>query len=204
MNKNVIIIGASGHGKVIADIIKCSGDNVFGFLDDNEALAGTTSGAPLLGKIEIYTQYNDIEFIVAIGGSAIREKIVAKMVNVQWYTAIHPTAVISKLDTVIGEGTAIMANAVINPGTTIGKHCIINTGAVVDHDNSIGDYSHISVGAKLAGTVEIGKHTWIGVGAAVSNNISICDGCLVGAGAVVVKDIKENGTYVGIPARKIK
>jgi acetyltransferase-like isoleucine patch superfamily enzyme len=74
----------------------------------------------------------------------------------------------------------------------------------VEHDNLIGDFAHISVGAKLAGTVTIGPESWIGIGAVVSNNLSICGGCMVGAGAVVVKNITEPGTYVGVPARRIK
>ena len=97
-----------------------------------------------------------------------------------------------------------MANAVINPAANIGKHCIINTSAVVEHDNRISDFVHVSVGAKLGGTVSIGEHTWVGIGANVSNNVSICDHCMIGAGTVVIHDIKESGTYVGVPARKIK
>ena len=97
-----------------------------------------------------------------------------------------------------------MANAVINPCAKIGRHCIISSAAVVEHDNTIEDYAHISVGAKLGGTVSIGEQTWVGIGAVVSNNISICPRCMIGAGAVVIHDIKESGTYVGVPARKIK
>lgn len=74
----------------------------------------------------------------------------------------------------------------------------------MEHDNHIGSFAHISVGAKLGGTVSVGSHTWVGIGATISNNISICDHCTIGAGAVVIRDIKERGTYVGIPARKIK
>ena len=91
-----------------------------------------------------------------------------------------------------------MPNAVINAGAKIGEHCIINTGAIVEHDNILENYVHISVGAKLAGTVHVGRATWIGIGASVSNNLSIC------AGAVVVKDITESGTYIGVPARRMK
>ena len=75
---------------------------------------------------------------------------------------------------------------------------------MAEHDNRIGNFSHISVGAKLGGNVTIGAHTWVGIGSTVSNNITICDRCMIGAGAVVINDIKESGTYVGVPARKIK
>lgn len=199
MNKSVVIIGAGGHGKVIADIVLNSGDLVIGFLDDG-CKEKNICGFPVLGRISDYVKYKDTSmFVVAIGNAKIREKIVSELPDVIWYTAIHPSAVVSKIATNIGCGTVIMANAVINPGTSIGKHCIINTSSVVEHDNIIEDYVHISVSAKIAGTVHIGKRTWIGIGATVKNNIYICSDCMIGAGGVVVKDILKAGTYVGIP-----
>lgn len=202
MNQSVVIVGASGHGKVVADIIVKSGDQVAGFLDDNPSLPDKFIGFPVLGTVDEYQKFLNAKFIVAIGNAKIREQIVKKMPDATWYTAIHPTVVISEFDTVIEEGTVVMANAVVNPGARIGKHCIINTGAIVEHDNNLADYVHISVGAKLAGTVSVGKATWLGIGASVSNNLCICADCMIGAGAVVVKDIEEAGTYVGVPARK--
>lgn len=202
MNKSVVIIGAGGHGKVIADIVLNSGDLVIGFLDDgcNEK---SVCGFPVIGRISDYVKYKDnCMFVVAIGNAKIREKIVSELPDVNWYTAIHPTAVISKISTSIGQGTVIMANAVVNPGASIGKHCIINTGAVVEHDNIIEDYVHVSVGAKIAGTVHIGKRTWIGIGATIINNVDIGDDCVIGAGAVVVRNINIKGIYIGIPAEK--
>ena len=204
MNERVIVIGASGHGKVVADIVRRSGDTLLGFLDDNEMLPPEIAGIPVLGKVADYAKYPSVSFVIGIGSSAIREKIVRQLDGVRWYTAIHPSAVISALDTCIGVGCVIMANAVINPSACIGAHCIINTLAVVEHDNRVGDFAHISVGAKLGGTVSVGAHTWVGMGATVSNNVSICDHCMIGAGAVVIHDIKESGAYVGVPARKIK
>lgn len=202
--KSVIIIGASGHGKVIADIILKSKDKVYGFLDDNEELGDSFCGFSILGKIDEYKKFiGDYEFIIAIGNAKIREAISDRLTNVKWHTAIHPTAVISNINVVINEGTTIMANAVVNPGASIGKHCIINTSAIVEHDDSIADYVHVSVGAKLAGNVNIGKNTWIGIGATIKNNITICGECMIGAGAVVVDDISVDGIYVGIPAVKM-
>lgn len=204
MNEQVIVIGASGHGKVVADIVRRSGDTLLGFLDDNETLPPEIAGIPVLGKVADYTKYPSVSFVIGLGNSAVREKIARQLSDVRWYTAIHPSAVISALDTKIGVGSVIMANAVINPSAYVGEHSIINTAAVVEHDNHIGSFAHISVGAKLGGTVSVGNHTWVGIGAAISNNMSICDHCTIGAGAVVIRDIKESGTYVGIPARKIK
>ena len=204
MSKQVIVIGASGHGKVVAEIVLKCGDTLLGFLDDNEALPPAIAGIPVLGKAADYAKYPDASFVIGIGNSAVRKKIVRQLDDVRWYTAIHPSAIITALDTQIGAGSVVMANAVINPSAHIGEHCIINTAAVVEHDNRVGDFAHISVGAKLGGTVSVGAHTWVGIGATVSNNVSICDRCMIGAGAVVIRDIKESGTYVGVPARKIK
>lgn len=200
--KSVIIIGASGHGKVVADIIQKSGDKVYGFLDDNTELGDTFLNFPVLGTIESYKKYKDnAEFIVAIGNAEIRDRISKKLQGADIYTAIHPTAVISDIDVTIGKGTVIMANVVINSGSRIGEFCIINTGAIVEHDNVIEDYVHVSVGAKLAGTVHIGKYTWIGIGAVVSNNLKICENCVIRAGAVVVENIIKSGNYQGVPAK---
>ena len=193
--KNVVILGASGHACVIADIVEACGDRVVAFLDDDptkEVASGT------IGR---YTEYPDCEFVIGIGNAVTREKL--SHLPVRWYTAVHPSAVISPRATV-GAGTVIMANAVVNARSVIGEHCIINTGAIVEHDNRIGDFAHISVGVRLGGTVSIGKSSWVGIGATVNNNLNIGQGCLIGAGAVVVKDIDSAGTYVGCPARYMK
>ena len=202
MNEPVILVGASGHGKVVADIVLAAGDRVLGFLDDGAA-ESSFCGFPILGKTVDYKAFPDARFVISIGSAKARKRIADAMQDVRWYTAIHPSAVISPLDTVIAPGTVVMANAVVNPGAHIGRHCIVNTAAVVEHDNQLADFVHVSVGAKLAGTVHVGAGSWIGIGAAVKNNISICGDCMVGAGAVVVADITEPGTYVGVPARRI-
>lgn len=207
MTNNVVIIGAGGHAKVIADIVEKSGDNVLGFLDDN-----IEEGTYIIGKYKVIGNlnnvssismtYKNVKFIIAIGNNKTREEISNKT-NIKFYTAIHPSVQIG-LDVKIGEGTVIMANAVINSNTTIGKHCIINTGAIIEHDNVVNDYVHISPNAALGGTVYVGKGTHIGIGTTVKNNINICDNCIIGAGATVVKNIEEEGTYIGIPANRIE
>ena len=202
MSDKVIIIGAGGHGKVIADIVISNGNTVKGFLDDRDDVqGGTVLGFPVLGKLADYKKYSDCEFVIAVGNPQIRKNI-AESMEVKWHTAIHPRASVSQLGTSLGEGTVVMANAVINPCAKTGKHCIINTGAVVEHDNVLGDYVHISPNATLAGTVTVGDSTHIGAGACVKNNISITAGCTVGAGSVVVRDITQSGIYIGVPARR--
>lgn len=207
MRKKVVIIGAGGHAKVIADIIEKSGDEVVGFLDDNKE-----NGATVIKNYKVIGDLNnrfamavtkkDVEFIIAIGDNKKREEI-SHSPNLKFYTAIHPSAQIG-LDVEIQEGTVVMANVCINSSARIGKHCIINTGAIIEHDNIIEDFVHISPNATLGGTVKIGESTHVGIGSIVKNNITICKNCTIGAGAVVVKNIIEEGTYVGVPARERK
>ena len=204
MSQDVVIIGAGGHAKVIADIVLLNNDNLVGFLDDSDEKQGVKifKEYRVTGKISDIEKYRNCCFIIAIGDNHIRAKI-AKNINAKFYTAIHPDATIA--DTVtIGDGTVIMAGVTINPDTTIGKHCIINTSCSIDHDNRIGDYVHISPGAHLAGSVSVGDRSWICIGAAIINNISVFSDIIIGAGATVLKDVTESGTYIGTPARKNK
>lgn len=198
--KQLVIIGASGHGKVVADIAKKNGYEQIVFLDDNESLT-ECGDYPVAGKCCRYAEY-DCDMIVAIGNPAIRAKFLKELEQngKSVPILIHPNASIAE-NVEIGKGTVIVAGAVVNPGAVIGKGCIINTGASVDHDCAVEDHVHISVGAHVAGSVKIGERTWIGAGATVSNNVNICADCMIGAGAVVVKDLFEKGTYIGVPAR---
>ena len=201
MSKKLVIIGASGHGKVIADIAKRNGYHEIVFLDDNETIH-ECGEYPVIGRShEVDTINADV--IVGIGNASIRKKIQQSIPARKMATLILPSAVVAE-DVIIGVGTVIMAGAVINSGARIGKGCIINTCASVDHDCNVEDYVHIAVGSHLCGTVSVGDETWIGAGAIVSNNISICSECMIGAGAVVLCDIKESGTYVGVPAKKVR
>lgn len=204
MSKDVIIIGAGGHAKVIADIIYKSGDNLIGFLDDNLANKGKEIylGKKVIGTTKDIEIYNKNYFIIGIGNNSIRKKINNEN-NLKLYTAIHPSAIIAE-DVKIGTGSVIMAGVVINPGTVIGKNCIINTCSSLDHDNLLEDYVHISPGAHLAGTVSVKEGTWICTGATIINNITIAKNNIIGAGSVVIKDInEENGTYVGVPVKML-
>ena len=199
MNR-LIIIGAGGHGKVIADSALKNGYENICFLDDNAK--GNVMGFPVVGTCADIERLNDgnTEFIIGIGNNSVR-KAIAEAYNVNWVSIVHPSAQIA-FNVEIGKGCAVMANAVVNVCTVIGDHCIINTGAIVEHDNEIENYTHISPNAALGGTVRVGSLAHIGIGATVKNNIDICSDCTIGAGAVVVKNIKEPGTYVGMPARK--
>ncbi|MET3319938.1 UNVERIFIED_ORG: sugar O-acyltransferase (sialic acid O-acetyltransferase NeuD family) [Peribacillus simplex] len=205
MKNKLLIIGASGHGKVIADIaVKMNKWQSIAFLDDNENIK-SSMGIEVIGKsTDVFSHIQNYDIFVGIGDNSTREKVQGKLeakgVNIP--TLIHPTAVIGE-KVELAPGTVVMAGVVVNCCTIIGKGCIINTGATIDHDNTIEDFVHISPGAHLAGTVKVGQGSWLGIGSIVSNNINISNGCKIGAGAVVVKDITEYGSYIGIPARRV-
>ena len=205
MKDGLLIIGASGHGKVVADVaLKMNKWQSIAFLDDNEDLM-ESMGMQVIGKSTDASKYiDDFDIFVAIGNNATREKVIKQLelAGAELPLLIHPNAVIGE-QVELGSGTVVMAGVVINSSTRIGKGCIINTGATIDHDNVIEDYVHISPGVNTAGTVRVGCGTWLGIGSKVSNNVNITSGCTVGAGAVVIKDITEPGAYVGVPARRI-
>ena len=198
MTEQVILLGGSGHAKVVIDCIRAAGDIPVGILDDGVAPGASVLGVPVLGKTSQWHDFCQHSFIIAIGNNAVRERLAAQL-QVRWYRAVHPRAVVSPHAT-LGEGSVVMPGAVINAGAAVGNHCIINTCAVVEHDCQLEDYVHISPSAALGGTVCVGKGCHIGIGAVVRNNLSICGGCVIGAGAAVVKNITEAGTYIGIPA----
>ncbi len=206
MKDKLLIIGASGHGKVIADIaLKMNKWKSIAFLDDDENIKQSMN-IEVIGKSNDAFKYiQDYDIFVAIGNNSTRERIQDNLedLGASIPVLIHPDATIGK-QVEIGSGTVVMAGVIINCCTRIGKGCIINTGATIDHDNIIGDYVHISPGANLSGTVKVGKRTWIGIGSVVSNNIRIIGDCKIGAGAVVIKNIDKVGTYVGVPVRIIK
>ncbi len=203
MNKRVVVIGAGGHAKVIADIIRSSGDIVVGFLDDSYTEDREFYSSLVIGKICDYEKYvSECFFVIAIGNGGVRKRIASDL-NCRWYTAVHPSAVVSE-SAKIGQGTVVMPQAVVNASAVIGEHVIINTGALVEHDCEIGDYSHLSPKCAVCGVTKVGKSVWLGAGSTVMHVLNICDDVTVGAGGVVVHDIEEAGTYVGVPAKKIK
>ncbi|WP_433745229.1 acetyltransferase [Falsibacillus pallidus] len=205
MKNKLLIIGASGHGKVVADIaLKMNKWQSIAFLDDDKSIKSSI-GIEVIGTSDdVFTHIDEYEIFVGIGNNATRQRIHENLetVGASIPVLIHPNSVIGN-QVEIGNGTALMAGAVVNCCTKIGKSCIVNTGSTIDHDNCIEDFVHISPGAHLAGTVKVGKCSWLGIGSVVSNNITITNGCKVGAGSVVVKDITEPGVYVGVPVRRV-
>lgn len=208
--KDIVIIGAGGHAKVVADIILKRKEvlkeelNIIGFLDDNfdKIEYREIFNIPILGSLDLIEEFKnkDYEYIISIGNNLIRRKLAKKYSKLNYYTAIHPTAVIGNMIN-IEEGTVVMANVVVNSYSIIGKHCILNTSCVIEHDNTIDNYVHISPNAILCGNVFINKYSWIGAGAIIIQNKKIGKKVIVGAGSVVIRDIEDNCTVVGNPGR---
>lgn len=205
MSGRLAILGAGGHGRVVADAAEEAGWNPIEFFDDGKTgLAGRWQIAGTCQELlDGVSRYDGV--IVAIGDNAVRhswnERLVARGANLA--TIIHPRAVISK-GALVGAGTVVMAGAVLNDGACTGLACIINTTAVVDHDTKLGDAVHVSPNAILSGSVTLGSRVWIGAGAVVKNGILIEDDVVVGLGSAVLRNVPRGMTVVGVPAASLK
>jgi len=203
----VFCYGASGHGKVVADIIAFSGMELLGFVDDDGAKAGTSvGGIPVIGTAAALPDLiaNRAAAVVTIGSNHVRTAKAKELerLGFKFATAIHPSAAVAH-DVVVNGGTVVMAGAIINASSVIGANVIVNTGATVDHDCILSDGVHISPGANLAGGVVVGANAHIGIRASVIQRIQIGANAIVGAGAVVIRDVPAGVTVVGNPARTL-
>ena len=192
---NLYLFGASGHGKVIKEVVESGGHQITAYIDDNPTTE-TLLGIPVLSSEKVQNILSE-KFLVTIGDNLTRKKVCEQM-KVCFITAVHKSAIISNSSR-IDIGTAVMAVTVINANAKIGKHCIINTGAVIEHDCEIEDYVHVSPNATITGGVSIGEGTHIGAGAIVNPNIVIGEWATIGAGCVVVKDVPNRAVVVGNP-----
>lgn len=191
------IIGAGGHGRVLADIASAMGYRDIAFLD--AAYPDLThSGA--WDVIGTPADIDESEYALGVGNNQTRIGLL-ESIPCDLATLIHPSAVISPYAT-IGAGSVICAGAVIGPFARLGQGCIVNTGASVDHDCTLGDSVHLSPGARLGGGVNIGACTWVGIGAVVCEYKSIGANALVGAGAAVTTNIPEGARFGGVPAKE--
>ncbi|RBL93782.1 acetyltransferase [Chitinophaga flava] len=210
--KNIVIIGSSGHGKVVADILSLMPQyKVAGFIDGfKEKGTVCTGGLTVLGAEQdlpaIMQNLNVCGGIVAIGDNWVRSQVVAKILAIapsfEFINAVHPSAVISASAT-IGTGNMISANAVINAYSNIGHHCIINSAACIEHDNQMDDYASVAPRVVTGGNVAIGTFTAVSIGAIVKHGIRIGEHSLIGAGALVLKNVDAFSTWYGVPARKM-
>jgi sugar O-acyltransferase (sialic acid O-acetyltransferase NeuD family) len=197
----VYLYGASGHGKVIAEILEQNGDTIQGIFDDDPAVTGLLD-YPSLGEFDAAKLSSNERVIISIGNNGNRRKVALRL-NVPFATAVHPSASISKRSTV-GEGSVVMAGVSINAGVRIGEHVILNTNCSVDHDCELGNFVHVSPNVALAGNVKVGEGTHLGIGSCVIQGIIIGKWATIGAGTVVITDVPDNAVIVGNPGRIIK
>jgi UDP-perosamine 4-acetyltransferase len=204
----LIMIGAGGHARVLAEALKAGGRVLVGFAtNDAEHGSGAMRDIERVGSDDDLLARGPAELMLVNGiGSTSRpaarraafERF--KAAGFAFVAVVHPSAVLAS-DASVGEGAQIMAGAVLQAGVRVGRNAIINTGAIVDHDGDIGDHVHVATGARLAGSVTVGASGHVGAGACVINNIRIGVDAVVGAGAVVLRDVQAGSVVIGVPAR---
>lgn len=206
--QEVVILGAGGHGHVVAEALLGSNQSDGGplpiaFLDDDASLQGTTvMGIPVLGPLSKLDDLGVQAATIAIGDNLHRQRAfeAARSIKLPIVSVVHPRAYVAR-NARVGDGSVICAGAVVGAGATIGEDVIINTSSVVDHHSVVGPHSHIASGATLGGDVRVGECVLVGLSASVRPGVSIADGVTIGVGAAVVGEIAKRGVYVGVPAR---
>ena len=209
--KPVIIIGAGGHAKVVADALLASGREVIGFTSGKtleREQHDLLPGLGVLGTDDLLEHYSPerIDLVNGLGGvdCSGRRRLVQERLEAQgWYFsgARHPAAIVSPFAQ-IATGVHLMAGCIVQAGASVGKGSIVNTGAIVEHDCVLGDFVHVAPRALICGDVHVGSNSHIGAGAVLRQGLHLGPDTLVGAGAVVVKHFDGRGTLVGIPARQ--
>ncbi len=207
MQKKTFVYGASGHGKVVADILLARKDPSFvGFVDDREELQGThVLGFPVLGNghwLEGEILKEHVTVALGVGDNFIRQRLAGRCLawGAELATPIHPAASVSA-SAQVGSGSVIMAQAAVNPNARIGRGAIVNTGAIVEHDVVIGDYAHIAPNATMGGASSLGEYAFLAMNATVLQCVSVGSHSIVGAGAVAVHNIPDHVVAFGVPAR---
>lgn len=209
VDKPLVLVGGGGHCRSVIEVAESAGRSVRCILDLPEYLGTESSGYPVAGTDDDMPRYAaECEFVVtlgSVGNAAPRRRLHAMVRDAGGVlaTLVAPTAFVSPR-AVLGAGTVVLHQCVVNVNATIGEGCIINSGAIVEHDALVGDYSHISTGARVNGACRVGSGCFVGSGAVLVHGVSVCDNAVIGAGAVVAADITEPGVYVGVPARRIK
>ncbi len=196
----MIILGASGHAKVVIRAAEAANKQIVAVFDRNKDLESVLN-YKIVGDYDPELYPNE-KLVIAIGDNVIRKRA-AESVEHAFTTIIHKSALVDE-SVSIGEGTVVFQGVIVQPDVRIGKHVILNTGCSVDHDCVIGDYVHIAPQSTLCGTVTVGDNTLIGANATIAPNVTIGANVTVGAGAAVFRDLPDNVTAVGNPARIIK
>lgn len=208
MKRTIVVVGAGGHGRVVADVCRSAGLSVAGFLDPGRERDTQIDGIPVLGgdeRLEDSTFVASHEFCIGIGDSTLRCTLARSVLDAGGTLPVvaHKSAIVAP-DVVIGQGTVLMAGAIVNPGTTIDDFVVVNTAATVDHDGHIAEGTHLCPGSHLGGNVHCGRCVYLGIGASVIQGIHIGDYAVVGAGATVIRDVGAGETVVGSPATPVE
>lgn len=209
--ENIVIIGSSGHSKVIIDIIESANELKIIGLCDQSRTGEDTQGYKVLGKQEdlpeLIRKHTIHGVIVAIGDNFIRSKVSAfiKKIcpNLRFVSAIHPNASIGR-DVKIGKGSVVMSGVIINSNSVVGESCILNTASSLDHDSNLEDFASLSPGVRTGGNCRIGKLSAIGIGATLIHNINIGEETIIGAGSTVLTNIESLVIAYGSPAKVIR
>lgn len=213
--KIFLILGGGGHGKVVADVIRASGHLVAGYIDSTAEKLGTVvepGGARVLLLQDALWHLLEAgqklpaganAVVVAVGNNTVRMELIERLGDEMCPVVVHPSAVVSP-SARVGAGTVVFPRAVINADAEVGRGVIVNTGAIIEHDCRIGDGAHLSPQAAICGAASLGKRSWLGAGGVVIHGVSVGNDTIVGAGAVVVRELGDELTAVGNPARVIR
>ncbi|NVK04801.1 MAG: acetyltransferase [Flavobacteriia bacterium] len=196
----LLIYGASGHGKVVLQVANELGFECSGFIDDDESKSSFAGLS--VHRTSILASHSDTAIFIGIGSNDIRKSIAKKFPESNYAKLVSNYAVVGP-DVNINQGTIVMPGSVINDGTTIGAHVVINTSASIDHDCVIGDFVHVAPNGTLCGDVHVGEGSFIGAGATIIPGVRVGRNCIIGAGSTVLRDVLDNTTVVGNPARSL-
>lgn len=200
----LVVVGAGGHGKVVADALLVSGETILGFVDDRREPGSTVYGLPVLGPLGWFEK-NVARAALAIGDNVARRRASDAIVasGSTLVRAIHPRAVVSP-SARVDAGAVVMALAVLNPDCVVEQGAIVNTGAIIEHDCIVGAFAHVSPNAVLAGGCRVGAGAHVGVGAAMLPGRSVGEGTVVGGGALVARDLPAHVVAYGVPAHPMR
>lgn len=212
MKEKVVVIGAGGHARVVAECIDREKYELVGFLDkDDEMFGREINGIPIIGNDsnpQHWLKSGVTGCIIGIGHVGkyqVRNKLYKLYKNAGFHmiSAIHPQSIISET-AVIKDGTVVMPGAIINANACIGENVIINSKVVVEHDVVIEDGVHVAPGSTISGGTNVGENTLIGAGSVVIQMINIGENAVIGAGTVVIRDVPANVLAVGNPVRIVR